>query len=336
MPARSECTDAKEFVRYSDFMPPPLYTQNVVAFVWDFDRTLIPDNMQGPLFDLYDVDEAEFWREVDGLVGFHSDRGEVLARDMAYLLHILEYVNAGIFKGLTNDKLRELGKELVPVPGIPDFFEAVRERASTVPAFAKENITVEHYVVSTGLLPMIEGSPIYKHLNGVWASSFVEHVAGQGYLDRLNLDDATGTPIRHVGAFIGNTTKTRAIFEINKGVNVNPQIDVNARMTEEQRRVPLRNMVYVADGPSDVPVFSILNKAGGKTLGVYNMEPRSNYKQVKQLADQGRIQGMAEADFREGEAAHLWLMDSFDQIASEVVENRAKALDAIKNPPGHV
>ena len=74
-------------------------------------------------------------------------------------------------------------------------------------------------------------------------------------------------------------------------------------MTEDQRRVPLRNMVYIADGPSDVPVFSILNKAGGKTLGVYNIERRSNYKQLKQLADQGRIQGMAEADFREGEAA---------------------------------
>lgn len=316
-------------------MPPPLYTQNVVAFVWDFDRTLIPDNMQWPLFDLYGIDQGEFWGEVDGLVAFHAERGEVLARDMAYLLHILEYAHAGVFKGLTNEKLRELGKQLEPVPGIPDFFEAVRDRAASIPAFVKENVTVEHYVVSTGLLPMIEGSSIYEHLNGVWASSFVEHVAGQGYVNQLNLDDQVRI-IRHVGAFIGNTTKTRAIFEINKGVNVNPRIDVNARMTEEQRRVPLRNMVYVADGPSDVPVFSILNKAGGKTLGVYNIEPRSNYKQLKQLADQGRIQGMAEADFREGKAAYLWLMDSFDQIASGVVENRARALDAIKNPPGHV
>ncbi len=318
-------------------MPPPLYTQNVVAFIWDFDRTLIPDNMQGPLFEFYGVDEGLFWEEVNGLVAFHAERGEVLSRDMAYLLHILEYAATGAFKGLSNQKLKELGAGLVPVPGIPEFFEAVRQRAEDVPAFAKENIKVEHYVVSTGLRPMIEGSSIHRHLDGVWASSYVEHAAGQGYEERLNFaDDPDGTSIRHVGDFVGNTTKTRAIFEINKGVNVNPRIDVNAQMTEEQRRVPLRNMVYIADGPSDVPVFSILNKAGGKTLGVYNMDPRSNYKQLKQLADQGRIQGMAEADFREGEAAYLWLMDSFDQIASEIVDNRARALDAIKNPPGHV
>jgi hypothetical protein len=318
-------------------MPPPLYTQNVVAFIWDFDRTLIPDNMQGPLFEFYGVDEGSFWEEVNGLVGFHAERGEVLSRDMAYLLHILEYTASGAFKGLSNQKLKELGADLVPVPGIPEFFESVRQRAADVPAYAKENISVEHYVVSTGLRPMIEGSLVYGHLDGVWASSFVEHAAGEGYGEHLNFADDPGeTSIRHVGDFVGNTTKTKAIFEINKGVNVNPGIDVNAQMTEDQRRVPLRNMVYIADGPSDVPVFSILNKAGGKTLGVYNIEPRSNYKQLKQLADQGRIQGMAEADFREGEAAHLWLMDSFDQIATEIVENRTRALDAIKNPPGHV
>ncbi len=85
-------------------------------------------------------------------------------------------------------------------------------------------------------------------------------------------------------------------------------------MEESQRRVPLRNMIYIADGPSDVPCFSILNQNGGKTLGVYTLEPRDNHKQVKQLQEQGRIQGMAEADYRPGRAAYLWLMDSLEQI----------------------
>ena len=107
-------------------------------------------------------------------------------------------------------------------------------------------------------------------------------------------------------------------------------------MAESQRRVPLRNMIYIADGPSDVPAFSILNQNGGKTLGVYNLEPRSNHKQVKQLQEQGRVQGMAEADYRQGQAAYLWLMDSLEQIGYEIVENRRQAFSAIKNPPGHV
>ena len=135
---------------------------------------------------------------------------------------------------------------------------------------------------------------------------------------------------------IDNTTKTRAVFEINKGVNRNPSIDVNARMSEEQRRVPIRNMIYIADGPSDVPVFSLLNQRGGKTLGVYTTEPRNNFRQVKDLQEQGRIQGLAEADFRPGKAAYLWLMDSLDQIVSEIVEARQRAFSDIPNPPGHV
>jgi len=316
-------------------MPVPLYTQTVIAFLWDFDRTLIPDNMQGPIFEEYGVDPSEFWREVEGLVEFHGRQGETLSKDMAYLLHVLTYVEQGIFSGLSNAKLRQLGGKLEPCPGIPEFFEASRARVAEVPEFVREGIVVEHYIASTGILPMIEGSSIAPHIDGIWANSFVEHSASPGYLDRLSVV-TTGGEIRHLGYTIDNTSKTRALFEINKGVNKNPQVDVNARMSESQRRVPLRNMIYIADGPSDVPAFSILNQNGGKTLGVYNLEPRSNHKQVKQLQEQGRIQGMAEADYRHGQAAYLWLMDSLEQIGYEIVENRRQAFSAIKKPPGHV
>ncbi|MDJ0959062.1 MAG: haloacid dehalogenase-like hydrolase [Acidimicrobiia bacterium] len=315
-------------------MPVPLHTQTVIAFIWDFDRTLIPDNMQTPIFDEYGVDAGDFWTEVESMVRWHDERRELLARDMAYLLHILTYVEQGVFAGLTNAKLKELGANLEFCPGIPEFFESTRKHVAGVPEYAGEGITVEHYVVSTGILPMIQGSAIAPHIDGIWANSYVEHTAPPGFVDRLPVADPP-TEIRHLGQFIGHTSKTRALFEINKGVNKNPQIDVNARMSEAQRRVPLRNMIYIADGPSDVPVFSILNQSGGKTLGVYNLEPRNNHKQVKQLQEQGRIQGMAEADYRPGKAAHLWLMDSLDQIAKEIVENRRRAIESIKNPPGH-
>lgn len=315
-------------------MPAPLYTQTVIACVWDYDRTLIPDNMQGPIFDEYDVDPGAFWDEVEGLVDFHGSRGEIVASDKAYLLHILAYVEAGIFEGLNNAKLRELGAAITPCPGIPEFFEATKQRVGSIPEFVREGITVEHHVVSTGLRPIIEGSPIAPHVDGIWANTFIESSAGPGYRDRLPVGEQ-GSAIKYLSYSIDNTSKSRAIFEINKGVNVNPQTDVNALMAESQRRVPLRNMIYIADGPSDVPVFSILNQAGGKTLGVYVQEPRTNHRQVKQLQEQGRIQGMAEADYREGEGAYLWLMDSIEQIGYEIVENRRQAFAAIPNPPGH-
>jgi len=141
--------------------------------------------------------------------------------------------------------------------------------------------------------------------------------------------------VSHLGYTIDNTAKTRALFEINKGVNRTTDVDVNSRIGEEERRVPLRHMIYIADGPSDVPCFSILNQNGGKTLGVYTLQPVDNHRQVKQLQAQGRIQGMAEADYRPGKAAYLWLMDSIEQIGHEIVEARRQAFASIPNPPGH-
>jgi len=316
-------------------MPAPLYTQTVIAFIWDFDKTLIPSNMQDPIFAAYGVEPATFWAEVEGLVEYYARSGVIIQKDTAYLGHLLTYVREGIFGDLSNRKLKKLGAKLVPVPGMPDFMTAIRDRVAEIPEFVREGITVEHYIVSTGLRPMIEGSVFGDKIDGLWANTFVEDVAEPGYMDRLPVRSGKG-PITQLGYTIDNTSKARAIFEINKGVNRNPGLDVNARMSEDQRRVPIKNMIYIADGPSDVPVFSILNTAGGRTLGVYTLEPSNNHKNVKTLQEQGRIQGMAEADFRKDKPAYLWLMDSLEQIGFEIVEARRQAFSTIKNPPGHV
>ncbi|MCB1247418.1 MAG: haloacid dehalogenase-like hydrolase [Acidimicrobiia bacterium] len=314
-------------------MPAPLYTQTIVAFVWDFDRTLIPSNMQDPIFDEYGVDPNVFWAEVDGLADYYARSGVTIQKDLVYLNHLLTYVREGIFDGLTNQKLKDLGARIEPVPGMPDFMTAARDRVAEIPEFVDEGITVEHYIVSTGIRPMIEGSVFADKVDGVWANAFIEDPAPPGYLEQLAVPSPS--PITQLGYTIGNTSKTRALFEINKGINRNPDIDVNARMSEDQRRVPMKNMVYIADGPSDVPVFSILNTAGGRTLGVYTVEPTNNHSKVKSLQEQGRIQGMAEADYRPGKPAYLWLMDTLEQIGFEIVESRRQAFSTIRNPPGH-
>lgn len=315
-------------------MPPPLHTQTVIAFVWDFDRTLIASNMQDPIFEEYDVDPSVFWGEVDGLVDHYAREGVIVQKDTAYLGHLLTYVREGVFEGLSNTKLEELGAKLEPAPGMPEFMTATRDHVTEEPDFASEGIVVEHYIVSTGLRAMIEGSVFAGVIDGIWANTFIEQVAEPGYLERLPVVPPPG-PITQVGYSIDNTSKTRALFEVNKGVNRNPGLDVNARMSEDQRRVPMKNMVYIADGPSDVPAFSILNTAGGRTLGVYTIEPHNNHSKVKQLQEQGRIQGMAEADYRPGKPAYLWLMDTLDQIGHEIVEARRQAFGAIKKAPGH-
>ena len=98
-------------------MPPPLYTQSTVALIWDFDKTLTHGYMQDPLFAEYGVDGKKFWAEVNALEDYYSDPKCIggparVGKDTIYLNHILTYVREGIFKDLTNDKLRELGARL--------------------------------------------------------------------------------------------------------------------------------------------------------------------------------------------------------------------------------
>jgi hypothetical protein len=200
-------------------MPPSLVTQTIIAFIWDFDRTLTTGYMQGPLFNHYGVDETQFWREVNALKRFYGEFDLQLAEDTAYLEHTLNYVRMGNFAGLNNSVLRDLGSEVQLAPGMPDFMRRTREFVRTDERYAKNLVSVEHYVVSTGLRQMIEGNAIFQHLDGVWACELLPAAptASGGELDGASFDP-NGT-LTQIGYTIDNTTKTRAIFEINKGIN---------------------------------------------------------------------------------------------------------------------
>jgi hypothetical protein len=162
-----------------------LFTQNKIAIIWDFDKTLIPYDMQRPLFQHYGVDEATIWRESNALPAYY----------------------------------RSLGYELV----------------------------AEHYVVSSGLRQMILGSAIAPYLDDVWACELsAGHRPGPGFLDRPEEQasaeyDADPQPGEISGGLyaIDDTSKTRAIFEINKGSNVHPQISVNAAISHDDEPLPI-------------------------------------------------------------------------------------------------
>lgn len=249
-----------------------LFAQNVIAVIWDFDKTLTPQYMQAPLFKKFDVDEKTFWNEANGLASLYKNNGMYnVSADTLYLNHILTYVEEGIFQGLNNQMLFDLGSEITFFPGLPEFFKTLEDSVRSVPRFATHEIFVEHYIVSTGIRQMIMGSKIAQFVKSVWGCEFVEVVGRPGYLDTNTplFDDAEPTIIRNIGYAIDNTTKTRALFEINKGTNKRPEIQVNATIAHQDRRVPFENMIYIADGPSDVPAFSIVNQYGGKTFAVY-------------------------------------------------------------------
>lgn len=316
-------------------MPPSLNTQRTIAFVWDFDKTITHDYMQNPLFEEYEIDPKKFWEEVNALPEKWEKLGLRVSKDTIYLGHILDYIAEGKFPGLSNSKLRELGGRIELAPGILDFMEQTNEYLRGNEVYAKHNIEVEHYIVSTGLRQMIEGSAIRAQVKEIWAcellpsSSAVSLSAPEENVDSL--------PLSSIGYTIDNTTKTRAVFEINKGINVHPSIDVNARMDDSERRVPFENMIYIADGPSDVPVFSVVLKAGGKAFGVHiGGFSTTSYKNVKQLQDDGRIIAMGPADYTQGSATYDMLMGALDETASRISEALERQVSSVLKVPGHI
>lgn len=318
---------------------PTLFTQTIIALIWDFDKTLIPGYMQDPLFRRFDIDAQTFWDEVNAMPEFYRRNGlELVSPDTLYLNHILTYARHNKFPGLSNKMLRELGAEIEFYPGLPDFFDRMRRRVEEDESFARHDISVEHYIVSTGLRQMILGSAIAPFVEGVWACEFVETVPLPGYRsgEQQTLLDKSETML-DIGYVIDNTTKTRAVFEINKGTNKLDQITVNSKLAPEDRRIPFQNMIYIADGPSDVPVFSVLDQFDGKSFAVYKTGSKKEFLQVRSLLEQDRVQAYGEANYTEGTATDMWITTSVEEIARRIVHDREQALGArVGTPPRHI
>ena len=318
-------------------MASTLFTQNIIACVWDFDKTLIPAYMQAPLFRRYGIDEGTFWTETNALAENYCKRGYSISPEISYLNHLLTYVIAGKMAGLNNKILRECGKEIGFYPGLPGFFADSRAWVKAKPEYAKHEIQLEHYVVSTGLAEMIRGSTLAPHIDAIWACEFIENPLRPGFLKQNEMPLDAAAEIAQIGVMIGNTTKTRAIFEINKGTNRNPAIDVNAKVTPEDRRIPLQNMIYIADGPSDVPSFSVVKKGGGKTYAVYNPAVRAEFEQNDRLRSTGRIDHYGPADYTENSATTHWLHLQIEKMCDRIVSDREAAMATrITRPPRHL
>ncbi len=320
-------------------MTQQLFLQNIIACIWDFDKTLSPGYMQAPIFELYKVDPKKFWKEVNELPAYYKNAGlDLISTDTLYLNHILTYTREGTFKGLNNAELRKLGGNIELYEGLPDFFDQIKHFAATNPEYGQHEIQVEHYIVSTGLRQMILGSKIAPFVDGVWGCEFVENAPSPGYLDagvKRTLQDPK--TISQIAYALDNTTKTRAVFEINKGSNKIPDIDVNAMIPDEDRRVPFQNMIYIADGPSDIPVFSLINRYGGRTFAVYQPGSKEEFAQVNNLQKQNRVHSFGEANYTEGSQTSMWIKNAITEISNQIVKNRERALgDKIGKPPKHL
>lgn len=301
--------------------------KNVIAVIWDFDKTLVNGYMQDPIFKEYQIDATAFWQEVNSLPEKYKKEQQVKVNpDTIYLNHFLKYVREGKFKGLNNAKLKDYGKQQSFYKGIPEIFKTTTELLRHDPVCEEYNIRVEHYIVSTGFAQVIRGTSIMAYVKYVWGCEMIEG------------EDADGHKvISEIGYTIDNTSKTRALFEINKGVGRDIDVNVNSRMTYEQRRVDFKNMIYIADGPSDVPAFSVVKGNGGATFAIYPKGDSAAFQQVERLREDGRIDMFAEADYSDGTTASMWICNKIREFAERIKkEEQAKRGDVNKNVPHHL
>lgn len=274
--------------------------QTTLGIIYDYDQTLSPTYMQDEtLFPHFGINPAQFWKKSRELVDDQGYDGE-----LAYLKCMLDYLE---MDRPTNDELRALGAKLRYYKGVPDVFTELNNVLTSQHRLL--GIKIEHYIVSSGLKALLDGSSLAPLVKRIFGCEFGEDAEGR---------------ISFPKRVISHTTKTQYLFRINKGM-LEPHEDVNDHMDPELRPIPFQNMIYVGDGPTDVPCFTLMKRYGGHAIAVYNPDEtnRSSFRkcyQLSALAD--RVKHIAPADYRPGSHLRLLLEEMILDIADGIVRRK--------------
>jgi len=281
--------------------------QNTIAIIYDYDQTLSPTYMQEEaLFPVFGINSEQFWKRCGELV---KDQG--YDNELAYMKVMLDYLE---MDRPTNAELRKLGEKLTFYKGLPDMFEEFKAGLLSTEHEAY-GINVEHYIVSSGLKILLEGSKLAPFVKAIFGCEFAEDAQGRITFPRR---------------VISHTQKTQFLFRINKGM-LDMSEDVNDHMAPELRPIPFTNMVYIGDGPTDVPCFTVMRRNGGQAIAVYNAEDptRTSFKKCYQLSTHAdRVKNIAPSDFRRGSHLRLLVEEMVHEIAEQIVQRRRDDLEA--------
>jgi len=267
----------------------------VLAICYDFDKTLSPDDMQaqGYIQNIgYDV--SEFWKSSNELA-----RENDMDQNLAYMYKMMQEADGKIL--FTKEKLQEYGSKVKLFPGVEKWFDRIKEYGE------KKGVIVEHYIISSGLKEMIEGTSVAKNgaFEKIYASSF--------YYEK-------GRSAKWPAQVVNFTNKTQFLFRIEKGVLDINDPGVNDYFSPEEMRVPFRNMVYIGDSDTDIPCMKLVNSYGGHSIGVYNPETCEKAKVYKMMRE-NRIKYFAPSDYNDGSDLDTLIKAIIDKTAfSEKLE----------------
>ncbi len=246
----------------------------VLAICYDFDKTLSPDDMQAQGYiQSVGYDIARFWEESNDMAAKNDMDG-----NLAYMLKMVQEAKGNLI--FNKQTLADYGARVHLFPGVADWFRRIREYGLS------KNVIVEHYIISSGLKEMIEGTQMAKNgdFEKIYASAFYFDDKGEAVWP---------------AQVVNYTSKTQFLFRIQKGVLDINDPGVNEYFPPEQIRIPFRNMVYIGDSDTDIPCMKLVNSYGGHSIGVYD-PTTGNKDKVYRMVRDGRIRYFAPADYREG------------------------------------
>ena len=265
----------------------------ILAICYDFDKTLSPDDMQAQGYiQSIGFEVSEFWKESNNLATDND-----MDQNLAYM-----YMMASKSRGkrlFTRENLRGDGAKVELFPGVDTWFDRINQYGDS------KGVEVEHYIISSGLKEMIEGTKVADKFKKIYASSF--------YYD---VDGVAVWPAQ----VVNYTNKTQFLFRIEKGVlDVNNQ-GVNSYFAPDEYRIPFRNIVYIGDSDTDIPCMKLVNINGGHSIGVYNSETKDKSK-VFRMLDENRIKYFVPADYTKGAKLEQLIHQIIDRtISNEVLE----------------
>ena len=273
-----------------------------IALIYDFDGTLAAGNMQEYDFiPAVGKSNKEFW-DASNRLAEEQDADQILTY-MALMIH--EAQAKGL--SLRREAFQESGKRVELYPGVLEWFDRINNYGE------ERGVRVVHYINSSGLKEIIEGTPIADKFRKIYACSFLYNVDGIAYWP---------------GVAVNYTNKTQFIFKINKGVeSVYDTKQVNTYMEEKHRPVPFSRMIYVGDGTTDIPCMRLVKNFGGHSIAVYNPKDKSKRREMNTLIRDNRVNHVCSADYSEGKEMDIVVKAIIDKC---VADHKLSLLEAEK------
>ena len=245
--------------------------KTTIALLYDFDRTLSTlDQQEYTFIPSLDMTPQEFWEEADNI---SKEFG--MDKVLAYMFLMIRQARKKDIP-ITKEAFNALGKDVVLYPGVKSWFKRVNKYGE------ERGVTIEHYIISSGLKEIMEGTEIAKYFKRIYGCEF-----------HYNTNGNADWPCQ----IVNYTTKTQFIFRISKGaLDLTDDSVVNSYMPMMDRSVPYTNMIYIGDGMTDVPCMKLIKDRGGESIALYH----KNKEKVQKLLLEKRVNFVCPADYREG------------------------------------